>query len=55
MNGVVPLLSLYGFKIRTGGENYTVYLYNNKHVAVRHGPVLTDIFRVNSLRNGTVP
>ena len=36
-------------------ENYTVYLYNNKYVAVRHGPVLTDAFRVNSLRNGSVP
>jgi hypothetical protein len=37
------------------GENYTVYLYNNKYLAARHGPVLSDVFSVNSLRNGAVP
>jgi hypothetical protein len=39
---------------RGQGKNYTVYLYNNKYVAARHGPVLTDVFRVNSLRNGVI-
>jgi hypothetical protein len=54
MSGGVPQLPLYAFKAWIGTN--LLFTFTVMHtVIVRHGPVLTDVFRMSSSHNGAAP